>query len=356
MAEFKVQRGRDGRKAFALPLDLSSRDPGLLALDRQSMSDWLRSQRFDSEPLFWYVDYACRDDYGTHSAQTSAWAGIHYFACRDGEAEDAPADIVLTAPEGNGWVVRRIEEKLQGRLLAGALATRIGEAGRGVFAEVFLGEEQRTVRIEAKQLIWAANVFVLPRVWPGAPAALAAAARAVDHAPWLVANLTLERLPEERRGAPLSWDNVLYDSPGLGYVVATHQQMRTKPGPTVFTYYRALSDPDARGARKKLLVTPREAWAEEILADLKRAHPDLREITARIDVLRYGHAMARPLPGPLWHGSRAALIRPYGRIQLAHADVSGISLFEEANHRGVLAAERALKSLGARVATLLHGG
>ncbi|MBI2959463.1 MAG: NAD(P)-binding protein [Betaproteobacteria bacterium] len=353
MAAFKSRRGRDGRKAFALPLDLSSRDPELRALDRSSMNEWLRSQKFDSEPLHWYVDYCCRDDYGTGSAQTSAWAGIHYFACRDGEAEDASSDIVLTAPEGNGWIVRRLEEKLRGRLLTGALATRIGQERKRAFAEVSLSGERRTIRIEAEQLIWAGSAFVLPHVWPEAPAALAAAAREIDYAPWLVANLTLERLPEERRGAPLSWDNVIYDSPGLGYVVATHQHMRTKPGPTVFSYYRALAHPDARRERKNLLDLPREAWAEEILGELARAHPDVREITARIDVCRYGHAMARPLPGSLWHGSRAALARPYGRVQLAHADVSGVSLFEEANYRGVAAAERALKSLGARVPSIL---
>jgi monoamine oxidase len=98
MQDFKTRRGRDGRKAFALPLELSSRDPQLLALDRQSMRDWLLAQGFDSVPLHWYVDYACRDDFGTHAAETSAWAGIHYFACRDGEAANANGDIVLTAP------------------------------------------------------------------------------------------------------------------------------------------------------------------------------------------------------------------------------------------------------------------
>jgi hypothetical protein len=353
MVSFKVRRGRDGKKAFALPLDLSSRDPELLALDRQTMRDWLRSQGIDSEAVHWYVDYACRDDYGTGSAQTSAWAGIHYFACRDGEAQDASADIVLTAPEGNGWMVRRIEEGLRGHLLTGALCTRIGQTAKRAFAEVFLGGEQSTVRIEADQLIWAANAFVLPRVWPRAPAALAAAARRIEYAPWLVANLTLDRLPEERHGAPLSWDNVIYDSPGLGYVVATHQHMRTKPGPTVLSYYRALADPSVQSAREKLLATPREAWADAILGELERPHPDIRAITSRMDVCRYGHAMARPLPGTLWHGSRMALSRAYGRIQLAHADLSGMSLFEEANFRGVLAAERALKSLGVRVNTML---
>jgi glycine/D-amino acid oxidase-like deaminating enzyme len=46
--KFKSRRGRDGRKAFAIPMELSSRDPDLLALDRISMREFLRSQNLDS--------------------------------------------------------------------------------------------------------------------------------------------------------------------------------------------------------------------------------------------------------------------------------------------------------------------
>jgi len=42
-----------------------------------------------------------------------------------------------------------------------------------------------------------------------------------------------------------------------------------------------------------------------------------------------------------------------GRLHFAHADVSGMSLFEEANYRGVLAAERALRYLGVPFASSL---
>jgi len=42
-----------------------------------------------------------------------------------------------------------------------------------------------------------------------------------------------------------------------------------------------------------------------------------------------------------------------GRIRFAHADVSGLSLFEEANYRGVLAAERTLARLGVSFASSL---
>jgi hypothetical protein len=249
--------------------------------------------------------------------------------------------------------VRRLEEKLRPHLQTGALCLRIGHTGRRAFADIYLRDEKRTVRFEAEHLIWAAPAFLLPRVWPEAPAALHEAARSIDYAPWLVANLTLARLPEERLGAPLSWDNVLYDTPSLGYVVATHQALRTRPGPTVFTWYRALCDGPADAARKTLLETPRESWAESILGELERVHPDIRGIASRIDICRFGHAMARPRVGAMWHGRRPLLARRYGHIRLAHADLSGMSVFEEANYRGVMAAEQVMGELGLKFASSL---
>jgi hypothetical protein len=116
MEDFRLRRDGLGRRAFALPMALSSRAPELLALDRISMRDWLLAQGFDSPHLHWYVNYACRDDYGTGSAAVSAWAGIHYFACRDGEAQNAGSETVLTAPAGNAWLVAGMLRSIRARV------------------------------------------------------------------------------------------------------------------------------------------------------------------------------------------------------------------------------------------------
>ena len=53
--------------------------------------------------------------------------------------------------------------------------------------------------------------------------------------------------------------------------------------------------------------------------------------------------VCRPVPGSLFHGQRQKLADFRSpRITLAHADLSGFSLFEEAQYRGVVAAERVL--------------
>ena len=353
MAEFREARDGQGRRAFALPIAFSSPEPRWRALDRITMHQWLLDEGFDSPHLHWHVDYACRDDYGTDYRETSAWAAIHYFACRNGEAANAAADAVLTAPEGNGWIVKRLAPRYADRTITGALACRLEQDQRSVTADFLLARENRVVRYQADELIWAAPLFPLPRLAAALPPELAAVAGGADHAPWLVANLTLAEPPHTGAGAPLAWDNVLHDSPALGYVVATHQRIAIAPGPTVLTYYHALSREAPKQARERLLATSREEWARQIFADLGRAHPELPHITQRLDVFRHGHAMIRPTPGTLWAPERQRLARGWQRVHFAHADVSGMSLFEEANHRGVAAAEAVLGRLGVRLGTTL---
>ncbi|TXG86964.1 MAG: twin-arginine translocation pathway signal protein [Rhodocyclaceae bacterium] len=344
------------RRAFTVPMAHSKRSPELLALDRVSMRDWLLAQKLDAAPLHWYVDYACRDDYGTASSETSAWAGIHYFACRSGEAANAEHDTVLTAPDGNAWLARGLERGITsrspGRIVNGALAVRVEQTRRAVLVDVFFPAEGRSVRYEAGQLIWAAPLFLVPRVFVGEPR-LADAARQYSHAPWLVANLVVTHLPVASAGAPLAWDNVLYGSPGLGYVVSTHQQMRLADAGAVLTYYRALAGVSPAAGREALLARSREAWLDEVFADLGRAHAELRSLTVAADVIRLGHAMARPTVGFVWGGAREAFAADSPRLRFAHADVSGFSIFEEAQYRGVLAAERTLRRLGVRFTSSL---
>ena len=64
----------------------------------------MREKGFDSPYLHWYVDYACRDDYGGAMGDMSAWAGIYYFAARGSKEDTGP----FTRPEGNGWIVKKL--------------------------------------------------------------------------------------------------------------------------------------------------------------------------------------------------------------------------------------------------------
>jgi hypothetical protein len=236
-------------------------------------------------------------------------------------------------------------------VLPEALVFRVEQGRKESTVDLYLAAEKRSIRVVCRELIWAAPLFLVPHVFAKPPAKWLDALRGTEYAPWIVANLTLKEAPGTRAGQPLAWDNVLHDSAALGYVVATHQQLRYAPGPTVITWYRALHEESASRGRRLLL--DHAGWANEVLADLARPHPEIREIVTRLDVHRHAHAMVRPLPGRLWGGGRGVFEQGLPGLQFAHGDVSGLSLFEEANYRGVLAAERTLRRLGVSFASSL---
>jgi hypothetical protein len=167
----------------------------------------------------------------------------------------------------------------------------------------------------------------------------------------MVANLFLADRPRAGFGFPEAWDNVLYESPSLGYVIATHQRGFER-GPTVHTYYYPLTDADPRAARTRLLSAGRDEWAEVALSDMQRAHRDIRALTRRLDVMRWGHAMIRPRVGFQWGGARVKAQAPHGRVHFANTDLSGVALFEEAFDHGLRAAEEVLAARGVKSETM----
>ncbi|MDP2008168.1 MAG: FAD-dependent oxidoreductase [Rubrivivax sp.] len=329
-----------GAPAFALPAHRSAWGPLQAELDRQTFARWLDARGLSDPLLRWYLDYCCRDDYGAGPEVVSAWAGLHYFASRHGfqapgdGADTADREGVFTWPEGNAWLVRQLAAPLAGRLHTGRTVLRVTE---GRHAVQVLAWDENTQRLEAwtaPQVVLALPLFIAARVLESPPQALREAAQLLAYAPWLVANLQLDAPLLDRPGAPPSWDNVVYGGRGLGYVDAGHQNLHPVPGATVLTAYHAL----ARSERPALLAEDPRPWAERVLAELRGAHPDIDRRVQRIDLMRWGHAMAIPAPGLQRHAALQALRAARGRVRYAHADLAGCSVFEEAFTAGCEAA------------------
>jgi hypothetical protein len=131
-------------------------------------------------------------------------------------------------------------------------------------------------------------------------------------------------------------------------VVSTHQSGIDR-GPTIWTYYFPFTADGDREARTRLLGLNWQECADLVLTDLSRAHPEIRSLVTRLDVMRWGHAMVKPAPGFIWGGERAAAAKPDRGIYFAHSDLSGIGLFEEAFYRGVRAADDVVAARRARI-------
>ena len=361
VARWADWRDAKGRRAFAIPMSTASDDTEVTSLDKITMAEWLDKHQWNSPRLRWLVNYACRDDYGMTVEQTSAWAGLFYFAARLKKGGD-DAQPFITTPEGNGHLVAHLLKGVQSQVLLGQAVTDVAPAaGESGPVEVVSVEgaslatgSPRVQGYRADQVIFAAPQFLtryLLRPYREDPPKHTFD---FDYGAWMVANLFLKNRPAaaNERGFPLAWDNVLYESPSLGYVASTHQ-VGMDHGPTVFTYYYPLCDASSRDARERLLSLDWSHWADVALTDLSRVHREIRSLTERVDVMRWGHAMVRPKPGFLWGASRRAAAEPYRSIYFAHSDLSGVPLFEEAFYRGVLAAEQVLAARGVKTETIL---
>lgn len=361
-----------GRRAFTIPIAAGSADAELAALDRISMADWLEERKFTSTRLRWLVDYCCRDDYGLTADQASAWAGLFYFASRvvrpRGEARP-----LITWPGGNSRLIAHLADGLGQRLRLDTTAIDViprgdvagdsiggGSVGSGVDVVTVShrgGSPSGTATdfvprgIHAERVIFAAPQFLAPYVIQPYRRNPPPHVARFHYGSWLVANLMLRDRPVEN-SFPLAWDNVFYDSPSLGYVNATHQQ-GPEFGPTVLTYYYPFCDAAPRRAREKLLQMDWRDSAVLALADISRAHPDIRSLVERIDVMRWGHAMIRPEPEFMFHPDRRAAAEPLRGIHFANTDLSGVALFEEAFYHGVRAAEEVLHARGRAVKSIL---
>lgn len=332
---------------FSMPTWRSRWTQGHAALDAITFARWLDDQGFNAPPLRGYLDYCCRDDYGAGAAQVSAWAGLHYFASRHGFRAPGPRapgirepddhEGVLTWPQGNTWLAEKLAAPLRERLHTGRLVTQVIEGRHDVTVDVWDARAQQAERWTAQHVVLATPLFISARMLTSPPPALQEAAKLMQYAPWLVANLHLGEALADDGGAPPSWDNVIHGSPSLGYVDAMHQNTRPFAGSTVLTSYWALGGDtlaQLRANRARLLSEDWSAWAGLVLADLSVPHPDLPTKLRRIDLMRYGHAMSIPVPGVRGSPALKALAQTRGRVRFAHSDLSAYSVFEEALFHG----------------------
>ena len=356
IAQLLHARGSDGRKIFAIPIVLSSQDAQWRELDRHTFAQWLAAQGYQSPSLLWYLDYCCRDDYGQGIDQVSAYAGLHYFAARGNE--HAP---VLTWADGLNHLSEalRAHAKIQSHeQLPNArelifrqpeshpyVATQIAEQNdhvRVILRHIHTGD---TRLIHAKNVICAMPLNIAQRIIAHPQCyGFAPDFRLPPSAPWLISNFVLHSFPAEPKRSELAWDNIIYGSQGLGYVVASHQHLHVaKPSHTIFTAYTALNHSSPANVRRQLLTAEPCDLLDIAAQDLLTAYgKKFWQHVAHIDLTVRAHAMSVPSAGYLTQPTLIALRQHPSRLHFAHSDLSGYSVFEEAAWWGVTAAQRIL--------------
>ena len=339
MDRYRQLKDKSGKDVFAIPVNDSSTEEEYIALDKITMEQWLQSQQLTSAYLHRYVNYCCRDDFGTPADRISAWTGIHYFASRKGKGTNAEHGDVLTWPEGNGFLAGHLQMNIKAQVLTNALGTQIINTPNGVTINYIDTVSHKTTAIEAKQCIIAVPQFVAARLLHDDERLKQVHAH-LQYSPWMVANLQVNKL-EERSGAPLSWDNVIHESKSLGYVEANHELLQQDSIRKNLTYYFPLTDQSPAEERKQAQARTHGQWVKLILDDLRKVHPNIEKATENIDIMLWGHAMAQPLPGIIHGEIRKQLAASIdNKIHFAHTDLAGISIFEEGFYQGIGAAKK----------------
>lgn len=356
VGSLKHAYGSDGRKAFAIPIVASSGDEKWRVLDNVTFATWLQQNGYQSANLLSYLDYCCRDDYGQGAAQVSAFAGLHYFAARGNDNA-----AVLTWADGLNHLsqglrdlsgLQRLDRLPENEILA----FRQPQAMAGValaireyddFVEIIVRDEQgHNHAIHARQVICAMPLMVAKRI-VYAPERYGLQHELPDYAPWLVSNFELHTFPSESDASELAWDNIVHQSSALGYVVATHQQIRVaKPERTIFTAYHALNHDTPQNVRQWLLNAQAQDLIELAAQDLLHVYGGKRfwQYVAHVDITVRAHAMSVPKVGYLNHAGISSIRQHHSRLYFAHSDLSGYSIFEEALYWGVNAAKAVLQA------------
>ena len=343
VTQYKNARGNDGKYAFDIPVDNSSADESYRKLDKIPFTKFLRDNDFNSPYLLWYLNYCSKDDYGSNFSEISAWAGMHYFASRKGKAANAGPNSVITWPEGNGWLMKKLRDSVAAHIKTSHMVYDIAFDDKGgVAVKVFDLKTQTSSVVTAERVIMASPQFVNQKllknmVRPGVDYG------AMHYSPWLIANITVNKLPTSAKGMVLCWDNVAYGTPSVGYVNANQQDLKVIEEKKVLTYYLPLCDKEPRLSRLAAYTRTYEQWLDIVIPELEQMHP---EITAHIESIEFwlwGHGMISPSVNYLWGNTRKNAGVPINnKIFFAHTDLSGVSIFEEAFHQGIHAAQQVI--------------
>ena len=355
MYEFYHTRGDDGKSPFTLPIQATSTDNKYRKLDLITMKDYMLSERYNSSLLDWYVDVQCRDNFGTRYDEISAWVAVNYlstnFSHFDPEEEKKHPSQVLSWAEGNQYLVKGMSKGFkEENIRLNAMVVDIRNEKDYSLVTYYQSKENRFYTHKAKSVIFALPKFLLPRIYKDMKDRIQYLSK-FEYAPWIVANLYVKYPPNNKQ---LAWDNIYYrklNDPynwSLGYILANYQDnhlLNKMHDPTILTFYAPLLRTGIDNERKTLLNNDWNYWAELIVKDLSFMHPNITDLIERLDIYKWGHAMIRSKPGFVWGRERKEIAKPIKQIYMAHCDIGGLPIFEQAAYSGIQSAESVLSLL-----------
>jgi protoporphyrinogen oxidase len=328
---------RDGFKKFKkemLAIDLEKRGKELF---EKPFSDFLKD--YPDELKQWWDGFG-PSNWGAASEDTAAAVAIGALQQMGGESRK---DDRYTWPGGLGAITKKLADILQpkykDRMQTSATTVAVVSEKEEVQVTYMLGGELKTVG--AKAVIMATPKFITRRIVEGLPDKQSAAMDQIRYIPYPVVNLIFDK-PVFNHGYD-TWcpGNAFTDFIVADWVVQKQPGYRQKFN--VLSCYTPMKEEQRGyllneiGARK---------IAANVLTDFQKLMPAFSVDPVEVHIYRRGHPLYMSTPG-LYTQVQPLARHPMDRVFFANTDSEGP---ESTTNAGILAAQRAVKEVEARLA------
>jgi oxygen-dependent protoporphyrinogen oxidase len=305
--------------------------------DDKPFSDFLKE--YPAELKQWWDNFG-PSNWGAASDETAAIMGISSL---QEMAQESGGDDRYTWPGGLGAITRKLAEILQPKytehMQTGATTVAVVSEKDEVQVTYMLGGELKTVA--AKAVIMATPKFITRRIVDGLSDKQSDAMHQIRYIPYPVVNLIFDK-PVFNHGYD-TWcpGNTFTDFIVADWVIQKHAGYQQKFN--IITCYTPMKEDDRsqllseNGARKV---------AANVLSDFQKLMPAFNVDPVEVHIYRRGHPLYMSTPG-LYRQIQPLVRQPMDRVFFANTDSEGP---ESTTNEGILAAQRAVKQVEARLA------
>jgi protoporphyrinogen oxidase len=321
-------------KSEMLGIDVDKRRKELF---NKPFSDFLKP--YPEELTRWWDNFG-PSNWGATSEETAA--GLAIEALQE-MVEESRSDDRYTWPGGLGAITKKLAElletKYQDHMQTGATIVAVVSEKEDVHVTYMVGGELKTVT--AKAVIMATPKFITRRIVEGLPDEQSDAMQQIRYIPYPVANLIFDK-PVFNHG---------YDTwcPGNRFtdVVVADWVIQKRPGYQQKFNILSCYTPMKEAERSQLLSDAgARRVAANVLSDFQKLMPGLNVDPVEVHIYRRGHPLYMSTPG-LYTQVQPLARHSMDRVFFANTDSEGP---ESTTNAGILAAQRAVKEVEARLA------
>lgn len=321
-------------KKEMLEIDVDKRGKELFD---KPFSDFIKG--YPEELRRWWDNYG-PSNWGATSDVTAA--GLAISALRE-MVEESRVDDRYTWPGGLGALTKKLTDILQpkykDRMQTGATTVVVVSEKEEVLVTYVLGGELRTVA--AKAVIMATPKFITRRIVDGLPKKQSDAMHEIRYIPYPVVNLIFDK-PVFNHGYD-TWcpGNTFTDFIVADWVIQKQPGYQQKFN--ILSCYTPMKE-EQRGYL--LNETGARKIAANVLSDFQKLMPELNVDPVEVHIYRRGHPLYMSAPG-LYTQIQPLVRHSMDRVFFANTDSEGP---ESTTNGGILAAQRAVKEVEARLA------